>query len=442
MEELIITGGKKLKGEISVSGAKNVTLKALVAACLTKEEIVLQNVPLISDLYVMIDSMNHLGFHVSVSGHTVKISAQKFKNSIISLENAIKARTSAMFIAPLLARVGEAMIPNPGGCRLGARPIDRTINGIMTMNVNVKYHSEDGYFHAKTKQLKGTSYFFEKNTHTGTETVMLTAVLAKGKTVLKNAAEEPEIDELIKILNGMGAKINRVGKREIVIEGVETLHGGEFTILPDRNEIVTFGVAALITCGDILVRDAKKVDLSAFKEAVLQAGGGYEEKNSDVRVFYKKELAATNIQTSIYPGFMTDWQAPWAVLMTQAKGLSTIHETVFEYRFGYVKELKRMGAKIEFFNPDVKDPESVYNFNLADDKPDYFRAIKIEGPTRLHNAVVEVTDLRAGATLVLASLTAYGQTTVFGVEKLDRGYENFENRLTSLGASIYRQKRK
>ncbi len=441
MEEFIVTGGKSLHGTISVAGAKNVTLKALVAACLTSEEITLDNIPLISDLFVMVDIMKHLGVHVAISGHTLKIKAQKFKNTTISLENAVKARTSAMFIAPLLARIGAATIPNPGGCRLGARPIDRTISGIKTMNVSITYSSDDGYFHAQTKGLKGSTYKFEKNTHTGTETLMLTSVTAKGKTILENAAEEPEIDELIAILNGMGAKIKRSGFREITIVGVDKLHGGEFTILPDRNEIVTFGIAALITKGDITVKNAKKIDLEAFKKTVLKSGGGYEETKDDVRIFYKGKLLATDVETSIYPGFMTDWQAPWAVLMTQASGMSTIHETVFEYRFGYVKELKRMGAKIEFFNPVVADPEKTYNFNLEDDKPDYFRAIKITGPIDLHNAVVEVTDLRAGATLVLASLIATGQTSIFGVEQLDRGYENFDERLRKLGAQIFRRKK-
>lgn len=438
MQEFVVTGGKKLNGTVFVSGAKNVTLKVLVAACLTDQEVVLRNVPLISDLYVMIDIMKRLGIHVSISGHCLTIKAKKFKNTAISLENAIKARTSAMFIAPLLSRMGEAIIPNPGGCRLGARPIDRTINGIKTMNVEVKYMSEDGYFHAKTAQLKATDYTFEKNTHTGTETLLLTSVLAKGKTILRNAAEEPEIDELIEILNGMGANVKRTKKREITITGVDSVHGGEFTILPDRNEIVTFAIAALITKGNVLIKQACKIDLEAFKKALLLAGGGYEEIGEDIRVFYKGPLVATDVTTSIYPGFMTDWQAPWAVLMTQAAGISTIHETVFEYRFGYVKELRRMGAKIDFFNPVVDNPEKIYNFNLEDDKPDYFRAIKIHGSTDLHNAVVEVTDLRAGATLVLASLIAKGQTSIFGVEQLDRGYEEFDERLRKLGALIYR----
>lgn len=442
MEKFIVTGGKKLHGTISVSGAKNVALKALVAACLTDEEVIIENVPLISDFFSMLDIMKGLGASLSLHDHTLKVKMKHISSSGISLESAAKARTSVMFIAPLLARVGKTVIPNPGGCRLGARPIDRIIEGLKAMNVAISYSSDDGYFHAETSGLTGTTYTFEKNTHTGTETLILAAVLAKGTTVLENAAEEPEIDELINLLNLMGAHVYRSAHRQITITGVEKLHKAKFTILPDRNEIVTFAIAAYVTGGDITVLKAHLVNLEAFLESLDKAGASYEITGEDIRFYASGPLQATRVTTVVYPGFMTDWQAPWAVLMTQAKGESVIHETVFENKLGYVQDLKKMGAQATLFNPKVTHPVKVYNFNLADDNESYFHAVKITGPTMLHDAVVTTLDIRAGAAVVLAALAAKGTSTIFGTEKLDRGYEQFEKRLSRLGADIKRVKEK
>ena len=443
MEKFIINGGRKLKGIVSVSGAKNVALKALVAACLTNEEVVIKNVPLISDFMVMVEIIHELGGKVKINGHEASIQMKKFKKERISLDEGAKIRTSAMFMAPLLARTGVAVIPNPGGCRIGARPIDRTIKGIRALGVSAKYNSRDGYFYLKmdkdkAKKWEKVIHKFDKSTHTGTETMILTSVLFCGVTVLKNAAEEPEIDELINLLTAMGAKIARTGRREITIDGVDSLHGTTFTIGPDRNEIVTFAVVAIITKGDIFIKDAHNVDLEAFIKKLEGAGGGIEKRREGIRFYYKGMLRKTDMATSFYPGFMTDWQGPWAVLMTQANGESIIHETVYESRFGYVKELRKMGASISFFNPKVVNPENTYNFNLADKVPDYFHAIRVKGQTKLHNAVVEISDLRAGATLVLAGLAAKGKSVIFGIEHLDRGYERLEERLSSLGANIKR----
>ncbi len=444
MEKIVVNGGKKLTGTIKVSGAKNVALKAMVAACLTQEEVVIRNVPLISDVMVMVAIIRELGGSVTISDHVAHVQVREFKKEKISLEEAAKIRTSAMFLSPLLARVGKAVIPNPGGCRIGARPIDRTVKGLEEMGYSVSYKSNDGFFYLKRNEnfrRKEIRYKFEKSTHTGTETLIMVAALLKGtKTVLENAAAEPEIDELINLLNQMGAKILRTGERTIAIEGVEKLTGTEFTIGPDRNEIVTLAIAAIVTKGNVLVKDAQSVDLSPFIQRLELAGGGVEKDRDGVRFFFKGELKSIDLKTSVYPGFMTDWQGPWAILMTSAKGKSVIHETVYENRFGYVAELKKMGADITLFNPEVKNPEKIYNFNLSDNNSSYFHAVKITGPAKLHNAVVEVSDLRAGATLVLASLTAKGESTIFGIEHLDRGYEKLEERLESLGANIKRVK--
>lgn len=438
-EKYIITGGNPLKGTVKASGAKNVALKALVAACLTSEPVIIHNVPLISDFFVMADLIKELGGTFEVNDHTVVVQVKEFKKSIITLDQAAHTRTSSMFIAPLLARHREATIPNPGGCRLGARPIDRIIQGLISMGANINYESEDGYFHAKTNGLQSMEYTFEKNTHTGTETLLIAAALAKGKTILRNAAAEPEIDELIDFLNKMGGHVERTSEREICIEGVETLHGAEFTIAPDRNEIVTFAIAAVASKGDVFVEGTTEEGLKEFIEVLKIAGGGVEVKQNGIRFYYEKPLRAVDVITRPYPGFMTDWQAPWAVLMTQAEGDSVIHETIFEDRFSYVIQLRKMGAKIDLFNPEVKDKKLFYNFNLEDDRPEFCHAARIHGPTQLHNAVVAVSDLRAGASLVVAALLAKGESIVHGVHTVRRGYEDFENRLQKLGARIVKE---
>ncbi len=444
MQKIVIKGGKKLTGSIFVSGAKNVALKALVAACLTQEEVVIKNIPLISDFMVMVEIIRELGGKVKIVDHVAHVHMKKFRKEKISLEEAAKIRTSAMFLSPLLARMGKAIIPNPGGCRIGARPIDRTIKGLEEIGFSALYRSRDGFFYLKKKsnfKQREIVYRFEKSTHTGTETLIMVASLLKGtKITLKNAASEPEIDELINLLNQMGAKILRTEERTIVIEGVEKLTGTEFTIGPDRNEIVTLAIAAIVTKGDILIKGAQSVDLSPFIQRLELAGGGVEQKKEGIRFYHKGELVSVDVETSTYPGFMTDWQGPWSILMTQAAGVAVIHETVYENRFGYVEELKKMGANISLFNPDIENPQKIYNFNLSDNNPSYFHAIRIKGPTRLHNGVVKVSDLRAGATLVLAALSAAGESVIFGVEHLDRGYEKLDEGLKSLGANIKRVK--
>ncbi len=442
MKKIVINGGRNLTGATDVAGAKNVALKALVAACLTDEEVVIKNIPLISDFRVMLAIIKELGGEVKIEDHTVYIRMKKFKKEKISLDEAAKIRTSAMFLAPLLTRLGKAIIPNPGGCRIGARPIDRTVKGLEKMGFEALYNSDDGYYYFKKRKQKEdhekVTYRFEKSTHTGTETLIMVGALGKGITVLENAAREPEIDELIELLLKMGARIKKKGERTIEITGVEKLHGTEFSIHPDRNEIVTLAVASILTKGDVFIKNVGDVELSAFIEKLKKIGGGVEKKDNGIRFYYKGFLQSVDVETSSYPGFMTDWQGPWAVLMTQARGEAVIHETVYENRFGYVSQLQKMGANIEFFNPKVSNPEKVYNFNLSDNSPKYFHAIRIKAPVRLHNAVVEISDLRAGATLVLAALCAKGESIIFGAEHLDRGYEKLEERLSNLGADIKR----
>lgn len=435
MKKYRIKGGNELSGEVSISGSKNVVTKALIASCLTDEEVVLENVPLISDFLIMVDLIKAIGGQVTLDGHTVRIQVKTITKNKIPLEIGAKVKTSSMFLAPLLVRSRQAHIPNPGGCRIGARPIDRHIEGLEKMGASIGYASEDGYFHAHTEGLVGAEYTFEKNTHTGTETLILAAVLAKGKTVLKNAAQEPEIDDLIELLNKMGGRVKRTEPRVIEIEGVEKLHGATHSIMADRNEAVTFAVISALTGGKIWMENFSLSDMQAFLDVYEKAGGAYEEKDGAVRFYISEQLVPVNVTTEPYPGFMTDWQGPWALLMTQAQGESILHETIYENRFMYVTELQKMGAKLEQFTPEVDDPKQLYNFNYDPEK-EYQQGLRILGKTPLHNAVLNMYDLRAGATVVIASLIANGKSTIFGTEIVERGYERFHERLQDLGAQV------
>ncbi len=442
MDSFIISGGPSLKGDITVGGAKNVALKILIASLLTDEEIIIHNVPHLLDVFSLMEVLKSLDVHARYENHTMYIKNGTMSHEpMVPLHIGARLRTSSMVLGPLLARYGYAQVPNPGGCRLGARPIDRHIEGLRDMGATISYDSDDGFFHATATKLHGATVHFPKNTHTGTETILLAAVLAQGKTVIENAAEEVEVDDLITCLNLMGANIRRTQDRTIEIMGVSKLHGIEYTIMPDRNEEVTFAIAAAITGGDLIVHDSQRKHLASFLGLYEKAGGKFEilgEK--ETRYTGASHVLPTDIETQPHPGFMTDWQAPWAVFMTQANGKSTIHETVFESRFSYVSELQKMGACIDFFDPDVKNPEDFYNFNWEDRKEGYHQGIRITGPCKLHNAVLAVDDIRAGASLVLAALIAEGESYLQGVELIDRGYENLEGRLHAVGAKISRKK--
>jgi UDP-N-acetylglucosamine 1-carboxyvinyltransferase len=435
MKSYIIKGGNPLQGTIRISGSKNVVTKAVIAACLTSEPVTLKNVPEISDIDALLDVIESIGGTVERQNGQVTITVDQIKNHTISLAEGARVRTSSMFIAPLLLRTGNAVVPNPEGCRLGARPIERHIEGLEKMGATIEYKSEDGYYHATTDGLKGTTYRFEKNTHTGTETLIMASTLAKGTTIIENAAEEHEIDDLISLLNSMGAKIKRIEGRKIEITGVEQLHGTTYEIVSDGNELVTFAVLSILTGGNILLENANLDNVGEFLSELSKAGASYEIIDGKVRFFAQDGLNPTDVVTNPEPGFKTDWQGPWAILMTQARGFSTIHETIYENRFGYVSELRKMGAKIDFFNPEVTDPQSLYNFNY-DPQVSYKQAIKIDGPKNLHNAVLTVSDLRAGATVVIASLIAKGESVIYGIEHIERGYEKFVDRLSQVGADI------
>jgi UDP-N-acetylglucosamine 1-carboxyvinyltransferase len=293
-------------------------------------------------------------------------------------------------------------------------------------------------YQAKTDGLVGAHYRFRKNTHTGTETLLMAAVKARGTTILENAAQEPEIDDLIDFLNAMGGKITRRADRTIEIIGVSRLHGAIHRILPDRNEAVSYACAALATGGDVIIENARQEHLTSFLDKLSEIGGGYECGNYGIRFYAKGPLTATDVTTQVHPGFMTDWQPLWATLSTQAEGVSTIHETIMDSRFQYVTDLQNMGVRCELYSPEVANPETTYNFDLTENTVKTQHAVRIYGKTALTPGEFYVKDLRHGATLILASLIAKGHSIIHDVELVDRGYESLDSRLRSIGAHIKR----
>lgn len=439
MAKYIITGGVPLKGNVKIYGAKNVSFKIMLAAVLADEPSVISNICFIRDVIVVKRMLENLGAQVSIGENkTITVIGKDLNKTEVPSEFGPLTRASSMVLPVLLHRFKKAIVPLPGGDQIGARTLDWHLDGLRALGAKIAI--SNGLIQASAENgLIGTSYKFTKNTHTGTETMILASCLAKGTTVLENAAQEPEINDLINFLNKMGADISRLGNRRLEIKGVDKLHGANWSIMPDQNEAVTFACAALATKGDVFVETARSDHMLAFLDKVNQAGGGYEITNGGIRVFYKQPLKATSVETSPYPGFKTDWQALWVTLMTQAQGESIVHERVFESRFGYTDYLKQMGAKIELFNPSVENPEEFYNFNLKDATENSFHAAKITGPTSLTASNLAVNDIRAGATLTLAALVANGQSVIDNIELIERGYENLEGRLGNLGANIVKK---
>jgi UDP-N-acetylglucosamine 1-carboxyvinyltransferase len=433
-----ISGGKPLKGEVVVRGAKNAGFKLLIASLMADGKSKLSNITKAAETKISESVIKNLGGKIDyIGGHTIEIDPSGLKSWVIPYGIGKESRASTMFVPSLLYRFGEAKVPWPGGDKIGARPLDRHFEGLEKMGVVIKLEGEWVTFKIN-KKLAGCQYRFAKNTHTGTETLILAASFAKGETVLENAAQEPEVDDLIEFLNKAGAKIKRTNPRTIVINGVTKFKPTEHQIIPDRNEAVTFACAALGTKGHISIFNIRPKDLTAFTDKLAEIGAEVKIGVNEMEVKYKDGLKATTIETTPHPGFMTDWQSLWFTLMTQARGKSTIIERVYPSRFQYVDYLIKMGAKVKFFNPEVTNPNHYYNFNLDTDKPEYFHGADILGPINLKGICAEVNDIRAGATLTLAALIAEGESVISGAEKIERGYENLDVRLANLGGSIKR----
>ncbi|PIY79716.1 MAG: UDP-N-acetylglucosamine 1-carboxyvinyltransferase [Candidatus Pacebacteria bacterium CG_4_10_14_0_8_um_filter_43_12] len=437
MEVFQVTGGTPLYGSVRIGGAKNASYKLMIASLLAKDESRLLNFSKISDVEMVAQIIEKLGAKIKRAGErAIFINPDSLHSFDLSHDDGEQGRFSTMFIPVLVAKFGQAIVPLPGGDKIGKRPLERHFEGLSSLGITLK--EENGLVYATSNGLIGARYRFSKNTHTGTETLLMAAVLATGTTIIENAAEEPEVDDLIAFLNEMGAKVTRKEPRVIEVQGVKELHGAIHKIIPDRNEAVSYACAALVTKGDVIIENAKAEHLHAFLDALDQIGAGYEVGNYGIRFFYQGELRATNITTQVAPGFMTDWQPLLATVLTQCQGESILHETIMQNRFAYVEALTEMGAQIEPIQLSISNPESFYNFNLTDEQDQAYHAIKITGPRQLRSGRFRVHDLRHGATLILAALSAVGTSTISGVEQVDRGYEALAARLQSMGAKIER----
>ena len=436
-DSYLIKGGKPLKGKVVLSGAKNVALKTIIASLMFQGDVILKNIPKINDVLDLIELIKSLGVKADfVEKNTLIINSNNLKNNRVNLQYGSKIRVSFMLFAPLLHRFGECFVPNPGGCRIGARPIDRIINGLTALGIKVDYDSKTGYYHAKIINKPKGKYRFKKPSHTGTELLMLIGLMTDSKVEIDNIANEPEIDDLILYLTSAGANILEKENKIIISKSPQLNQKEPFLIMSDRNELVTYATLAVASKGNVIISPINESLIVSFLEIMKKAGAGVEKiTKNKFRFFYKGKVRPVDIETSPHPGFMTDWQPSWAILMLAAKGESVIHERVFENRFSYVEELRKLGAKINFTDIKVENPENFYHFNYEIDR-EYQQTIKIQGGNELHNAVLNISDLRAGAALACAALLSNGETIVNGASILERGYEGFVEKVRKLGGKI------
>ncbi|MEA2609011.1 MAG: UDP-N-acetylglucosamine 1-carboxyvinyltransferase [Chloroflexota bacterium] len=414
-----IDGGKPLSGTVRISGAKNAALKLFAAATLTGERCRLTNVPEIEDVRVMAETLRDLGVVVDHPADNVyEIASGDVEWLFVPLEAAAKMRASFILLGPLLARFGRVIISNPGGDRIGRRPVDLHVDAMRALGASIDYRN--GYYFATAPgRLRGGEIRFPFVSVMGTENAMLAATLAEGHTVIRPAAQEPEIDDLIEFLKEMGAAVERTYPDTIEIEGRKRLRGAEHKVIPDRIEAGTFIIAAAVTGGQVRLESAPCEHLGAFLETMARIGVevacGTDTIDVDGSALHAAGYRACDVETGTYPGLATDLQPPTSVLLTQARGMSRVHETIFEDRLEWLTEVRRMGAEVE-----VLDPHHA----------------TINGPSSLVGTKVEIGDLRAGASLILAALAAQGTTTIQGAHHVHRGYENIERKFLDLGASI------
>jgi UDP-N-acetylglucosamine 1-carboxyvinyltransferase len=413
MDKFVIDGPVRLEGEVAVSGAKNAALPCLAATLLTAEPVRLTNLPRVADVKTMQKVLGHIGARIEAEPEGVTIGVPEIANADAPYEFVKTMRASVLVLGPLLARAGCVRVSLPGGCAIGVRPIDLHLAAFRRLGAQVSLHH--GYVEAKAPRLAGSDVAFEGVTVTGTENALLAATLARGETRLFNAAREPEVVDLARLLSSMGARIEGAGTETIVVEGVDSLHGAEHEVVPDRIEAGTYAIAAAATRGDVLVRCCRPEHLRALTSRLTAIGARVELEDDTLRVRADGVLPAQDVATAPYPGFPTDLQAQWTALATGLDGVSTITETIFENRFHHVAELVRMGAKIRLEG----------------------RWAVVEG-CPLTGASVMASDLRASAALAIAGLTAEGRTVIDRVYHLDRGYARMEEKLNALGASVRR----
>ncbi len=415
MDKLLIQGGNALSGEVAISGAKNAALPILCAALLTSEPVHFTNVPHLNDIATMLRLLGDMGVGVTLDGiDGLVLNGGGLNNPVASYEMVKTMRASILVLGPLVARCGEARVSLPGGCAIGARPVDQHIKGLQAMGAEISV--EQGYVHAKASRLKGARICTDMVTVTGTENLMMAACLAEGETIIENAAREPEVVDLANCLVSMGARISGAGTDVIRIQGVEKLHGATHAIMPDRIETGTYLCAAAATGGNIRLLKTSAAYLDTVVDKLMDAGCEITVERDAIRLVAPQRLKAVSLRTAPYPAFPTDMQAQFMAINCVAEGVSTIRETIFENRFMHVSELMRLGADIQ-----IEGNNAI-----------------VRGVARLEGATVMATDLRASASLVIAGLVAQGETLIDRIYHLDRGYERIEEKLARLGASVKR----
>jgi len=415
VDKFVIRGGRKLQGEVRVSGSKNAALPLLASSLLCDGWNTYQNIPDLVDIKTIKKLLGNLGAVIE-GGETLRINTGNIKRCEAPYNLVRTMRASVLVLGPLVARMGQARVSLPGGCAIGARPVNLHLKALQDLGAEIELR--DGYIEAKAPRLKGATIYFDISTVTGTENIMMAAALARGTTVLENAAKEPEVMNLAETLNRMGAKVSGAGTDVIMIEGVDSLHAAEAEVIPDRIETGTYMIAAAITGGDVTINGCQPGHLDALITKLREAGVSIEPVQGGLRVIGSREVRSVDIKTLPYPGFPTDLQAQVMALLAIGKGVSVITETIFENRFMHVGELMRMGAVV---------------------KIEGSRAI-VRGVRKLKGAPVMATDLRASASLVLAGLAAEGRTDLARVYHIDRGYQSIEKKLSALGADIVRMK--
>ncbi|MEK7615349.1 MAG: UDP-N-acetylglucosamine 1-carboxyvinyltransferase [Patescibacteria group bacterium] len=431
METFHITGGKPLFGEVTLSGTKNAASKMMIASLLTDEPVVLQNVPRQHETQITQDIITTIGAQIIWKDeHTLQTTTSTIATSSVQTLSP-KNRIGILTLAPLLHRTGEVFVPFLGGDQIGPRPVDFHVRALQKMGAQIE-ESAEGYHATTKKRLKGALIELPYPSVGATETAILAGVLAEGRTTIRNAASEPEILTLIMMLQDMGAIIQMNAGRSIEILGVEKLHGTTVSVLPDRNEAVSYACMALGTHGEIFVRGAQHEHLMTFLNTVRRIGGEYQVSPDGILFKGGDQYTGVELETDTHPGFMTDWQQPLVVVLTQAKGISVVHETVYEERFAYTQALNKMGANITLFSNCLGEIECRFKGQ------NYKHSAVVTGPTPLHAAEVVVPDIRAGLAFVVAALVGEGTSLLSGIEHLDRGYERLEEKLLGIGAQIKR----
>jgi UDP-N-acetylglucosamine 1-carboxyvinyltransferase len=426
---LSITGGKPLHGSVRVGGAKNAASKMMIASLLTDEPVILHNCPHIAEVDITAEICEAVGTTVSRQDGTIELHTPQIKNTKVSAQTR-RNRLSILALSPLLHRAGHAELPVASGDKIGPRPVQWHIQALRQMGAEIK--ETDHEYDATAKRLRGTTIHLPYPSVMATENIILAATLARGRTYIHNAAIEPEIVDLIKMLQQMGAIIEFRANRVIIIDGVERLGGVTYTVMPDRMEAASFGLLGIATGGEILVQDARQDDMITFLNTLRRIGAGYSIEEDGIRFSRgHAQLSGIELETDTHPGFMTDWQQPLVVLLTQAHGISVIHETVFEDRFSYTEALNEMGANIGVFYKCLGELPCRFKGEM------HRHSAIVSGPTKLHAADVEMPDIRAGMAYVLAAMVAEGTSQITGMEHLIRGYgPGFLDKLLAVGADF------